>query len=89
MLVIYKWNLADHVTGTGILKSKKFFPKMRSILSRNGGGKADILVSHGDIVDISDELNFEVWSDLIMQKLRHFQVRETPGHTNGDLYFSF
>ena len=61
MLVIYKWNLADHVTGTGILKSKKFFPKMRSILSRNGGGKADILVSHGDIVDISDELNFEVW----------------------------
>ena len=37
---------ADHITGTGLLKTK--VPGFRSVLSAVSGGKADVTIGHGD-----------------------------------------
>lgn len=60
---------ADHVTGSGKLKEDNYFPNAKSILSKNSGGFADILLNHKDIIKIGDSLELE--------------VRCTPGHTDG------
>lgn len=60
---------ADHVTGTGALKRKGYFPNSKSILCEKAGGKADLLVKHGEKIQWGSGLELE--------------VRETPGHTNG------
>uniref|UniRef100_A0A1I7YFQ5 Persulfide dioxygenase ETHE1, mitochondrial n=1 Tax=Steinernema glaseri TaxID=37863 RepID=A0A1I7YFQ5_9BILA len=57
---------ADHVTGTGELKRR--FPKMRSVLSAQSGGKADLYIDGGDTVNVGE---------------MELEVRATPGHTDG------
>ncbi|VDO85805.1 unnamed protein product [Heligmosomoides polygyrus] len=44
---------ADHVTGTGVLKSA--FPSMKSVLSTHSGGKADHFVKDGDKIKFGHE----------------------------------
>ncbi|KJH44848.1 metallo-beta-lactamase domain protein [Dictyocaulus viviparus] len=44
---------ADHVTGTGVLKSA--FPSMKSVLSENSGGKADHYVKDNDKIKFGHE----------------------------------
>lgn len=60
---------ADHVTGTAKLKDVHLFPKMRSVLSKIAGGRADLLVDEGATVSVGETVELE--------------VRATPGHTNG------
>lgn len=43
---------ADHVTGTGLIKSK--VPGAKSIISKASGSKADLHVEHGDKVSFGD-----------------------------------
>ncbi|KAH9723623.1 persulfide dioxygenase ETHE1-like [Citrus sinensis] len=43
---------ADHVTGTGLIKSK--VPGVKSIISKASGSKADLHVEHGDKVSFGD-----------------------------------
>ncbi|CAG0914508.1 unnamed protein product [Notodromas monacha] len=57
---------ADHITGTG--KLKELVPTCKSLLSRASGGEADVLVDHGEVIEVG--------------KLQ-IEVRATPGHTNG------
>jgi len=57
---------ADHITGTGRLK--KLAPGVKSVISANSGGEADILVRDGDKLAVGS-LSLE--------------VAETPGHTAG------
>jgi len=57
---------ADHVTGSGLLKS--FFPQSKSIISSHSGAKADIKMSHDDIIQFGDFV---------------LVCKATPGHTEG------
>jgi len=57
---------ADHITGTGRLK--KLVQGTKSILSKNSGGQADILLGHGDKIKFGGQ---------------ELHVAETPGHTEG------
>uniref|UniRef100_M4EQ60 persulfide dioxygenase n=1 Tax=Brassica campestris TaxID=3711 RepID=M4EQ60_BRACM len=43
---------ADHVTGTGLLKTK--VPGVKSVISKASGSKADKFVEHGERVSIGD-----------------------------------
>ncbi|XP_028755365.1 persulfide dioxygenase ETHE1 homolog, mitochondrial [Neltuma alba] len=43
---------ADHVTGTGLIKSKA--PDVKSVISRASGATADLYVEHGDKVSFGD-----------------------------------
>ncbi|KAK4752971.1 hypothetical protein SAY87_021769 [Trapa incisa] len=43
---------ADHITGTGLLKSK--VPHVKSVLAKAGGGRADILIGPGDKISFGD-----------------------------------
>ncbi|KAI9106683.1 hypothetical protein K1719_022211 [Acacia pycnantha] len=43
---------ADHVTGTGLIKSK--VPDVKSIISRASGATTDLYVEHGDKVSFGD-----------------------------------
>ncbi|KAF9682839.1 hypothetical protein SADUNF_Sadunf05G0149900 [Salix dunnii] len=61
---------ADHVTGTGLIKTK--VPSVKSIISKAGKAKADLLVEAGD------QIHF---GDLFLE------VRATPGHTPGCLTY--
>lgn len=61
---------ADHITGSGRLKS--FIPQCRSVLSKVSGGKADIYIEDGEKIEIGDK----------NQPLT-IECRSTPGHTNG------
>ncbi|KAG0485906.1 hypothetical protein HPP92_009792 [Vanilla planifolia] len=50
--LIYAMNThvhADHVTGTGIIKSK--IPGVKSVISRASNAKTDLLIEHGDKVN--------------------------------------
>ncbi|KHJ81400.1 hypothetical protein OESDEN_18914 [Oesophagostomum dentatum] len=44
---------ADHVTGTGVLKTA--FPAMKSVLAASSGGKADHYVKEGDKIEFGNE----------------------------------
>ena len=57
---------ADHITGTGRLK--KLLPGVKSVISANSGGEADVLVKDGDRIVFGGH-------SLV--------VAETPGHTEG------
>ncbi|PKA50180.1 Hydroxyacylglutathione hydrolase 3, mitochondrial [Apostasia shenzhenica] len=53
--LIYAMNThvhADHVTGTGIIKSK--VPGVRSVISKASNAKADHLIKHGDKINFGD-----------------------------------
>ena len=67
---------ADHITGTGQLKV--IYPFAKSMISEASGAKADILLSHNQIVFFGrPDSQFQL------------QVLATPGHTNGCLcYYS-
>ena len=54
---------ADHITGTGRLK--KLVPGVKSVISANSGGEADVLVKDGD---------------KILFGGHSMDVAETPGH---------
>lgn len=43
---------ADHITGTGLIKSK--FPGAKSVISRASGSKADVLIEPGDRISFGD-----------------------------------
>lgn len=62
---------ADHITGSGLIKKKTNF-KVKSILSKDTNGLADIHVKDGDIIKFGNE---------------QLEVRSTPGHTNSCLSF--
>uniref|UniRef100_A0A0R3RNU9 Lactamase_B domain-containing protein n=1 Tax=Elaeophora elaphi TaxID=1147741 RepID=A0A0R3RNU9_9BILA len=62
---------ADHITGTG--KLKRIFPHMRSVLSKYGGGEADVRISDQEILKFGNE---------------NLEVRATPGHTNGTYHIA-
>ncbi|XP_020580990.1 persulfide dioxygenase ETHE1 homolog, mitochondrial-like [Phalaenopsis equestris] len=60
--LIYAMNThvhADHVTGTGIIKSK--VPGVQSVISKASNAKADHLIEHGDKISFGD-LYLEVWN---------------------------
>ena len=60
---------ADHVTGSGILKNRT---KCKSVISKDSGAIADILLSDGDNITFGDQ---------------SLQAVSTPGHTSGCLTF--
>jgi sulfur dioxygenase len=43
---------ADHITGSGKLKT--LFPECKSIISKSSGGKADIYVNDGELIQIGE-----------------------------------
>lgn len=43
---------ADHVTGSGLIKSK--VPEVKSVISKASGAKADVLIEHGDKIYFGD-----------------------------------
>uniref|UniRef100_A0A0M3IFX2 Lactamase_B domain-containing protein n=1 Tax=Ascaris lumbricoides TaxID=6252 RepID=A0A0M3IFX2_ASCLU len=61
---------ADHVTGTGELK--RIFPRMKSVLSKYSGGRADVLLDDGYVLKFRSE---------------SLEARTTPGHTDGCLTY--
>ncbi|KYO28691.1 persulfide dioxygenase ETHE1, mitochondrial isoform X2 [Alligator mississippiensis] len=61
---------ADHVTGSGLLR--RLLPPCRSVIARDSGAAADLLLRHGDTLHLGD-LTLE--------------ARATPGHTPGCLTF--
>jgi sulfur dioxygenase len=59
---------ADHITGTG--KLKELLPGSKSVISKDSGAQADILLQSGDLVNFG----------------RHsVKAYLTPGHTIGKL----
>uniref|UniRef100_A0A8C3HH01 ETHE1 persulfide dioxygenase n=1 Tax=Chrysemys picta bellii TaxID=8478 RepID=A0A8C3HH01_CHRPI len=61
---------ADHITGTGLLK--KMLPGCHSVISRDSGALADILIREGHA------LEFGAFA---------LEARSTPGHTDGCLTY--
>ncbi|XP_063168562.1 persulfide dioxygenase ETHE1, mitochondrial [Candoia aspera] len=61
---------ADHISGTGLLK--QLIPGCRSVISRDSGAIADILIQEGYHLKFGD---FEL------------EARATPGHTDGCLTY--
>lgn len=61
---------ADHITGTGILKTQKkdVVPNFQSVISEASNAQADIKVQHGDKIQFGS---------------RYVVVKSTPGHTEG------
>ncbi|KAI7692801.1 Persulfide dioxygenase ETHE1, partial [Sarcoptes scabiei] len=58
---------ADHVSGSGGIK--QISPNIKSIISTESKAQADIKVTDGDVIKISDQI--------------HLNVISTPGHTKG------
>ena len=52
---------ADHVTGSGLMKSLSD-PKAKSIISASSGAIADILVNDGDVISCGDQIRLRVMS---------------------------
>ena len=52
---------ADHITGTGILKTKT---KCRSLISEQSGAQADILLNDGDKIQYGDMVKKKLSSTL-------------------------
>ncbi|XP_015575440.2 persulfide dioxygenase ETHE1 homolog, mitochondrial isoform X1 [Ricinus communis] len=63
---------ADHVTGTGLIKTKA--PGVKSIISKASNSKADLLIEAGDKIR---------FGDLFLEVALILLVRATPGHTLG------
>nr|XP_060639707.1 persulfide dioxygenase ETHE1, mitochondrial [Anolis sagrei ordinatus] len=61
---------ADHITGTGLLKD--LLPGCRSVIAKDSGASADILIQEGHL------LKFGAFA---------LEARATPGHTNGCLTY--
>ncbi|CAJ0936423.1 unnamed protein product, partial [Mesorhabditis belari] len=61
---------ADHITGTAALR--KLVSGFESVIAKDGGAKADLHVTHGDIIKFGKE---------------QLEVRATPGHTNSCLTY--
>uniref|UniRef100_A0A8D0HLN7 Persulfide dioxygenase ETHE1, mitochondrial n=1 Tax=Sphenodon punctatus TaxID=8508 RepID=A0A8D0HLN7_SPHPU len=61
---------ADHITGTGLLK--KLLPGCRSVISRDSGASADVLIQEGH------SLKFGAFA---------LETRSSPGHTDGCLTY--
>ena len=61
---------ADHITGSGRLKS--LVPECRSVISKVSGAKADIYVEDGEKIEIGNK-----------QQPLTIECRSTPGHTSG------
>ncbi|XP_053123569.1 persulfide dioxygenase ETHE1, mitochondrial [Hemicordylus capensis] len=61
---------ADHITGTGLLK--QLLPGCRSVISRESGASADLLIKEGHT------LTFGAFA---------LEPRSTPGHTDGCLTY--
>ncbi|XP_042295454.1 persulfide dioxygenase ETHE1, mitochondrial [Sceloporus undulatus] len=61
---------ADHITGTGLLKT--LLPGCQSVISKDSGASADILIQEGHI------LRFGAFA---------LEARATPGHTDGCLTY--
>ena len=57
---------ADHITGSGLLK--KLVPEIKSVISKDSGAEADVLVENGSVVTVGNH---------------QLEVASTPGHTNG------
>ncbi|KAF9666639.1 hypothetical protein SADUNF_Sadunf16G0249800 [Salix dunnii] len=78
---------ADHVTGTGLIKTKS--PGVKSIISKASGSKADLLVEPGDKVSFGDlflEVTMLFLLNLLFARIYEgavLMVRATPGHTMG------
>lgn len=66
---------ADHITGSGKLKS--LFSECQSIISNKSEAKADIHVNDGDLIQIGESGK----TPLVLE------CRATPGHTNGEYAF--
>ena len=61
---------ADHVTGSGLIKKHNI--SVKSMLSKDSKGKADIYLKENDVIKFGNE---------------QLLVLATPGHTNGCLSF--
>lgn len=61
---------ADHITGTYLLKQR--VPGLQSIIAKDSGAKADILVEAGDQIKFGNH---------------YISARATPGHTSGCLSY--
>jgi len=61
---------ADHITGSGVMKKKYGSQNItvESVISKDSGAKADILVSAGDVISFGEQT---------------LEVTQTPGHTPG------
>lgn len=60
---------ADHITGSGILKT---LTKCKSMIGKNAGAQADIMLSDGDKIEYGQH---------------SIEAVSTPGHTNGCMSF--
>ena len=59
---------------TGTGILKKLIPNSKSVISAKSKAVADIAVNNGEVLDFGSH---------------HLEVRETPGHTNGEFFFFF
>ena len=57
---------------TGTGILKKLIPNSKSVISAKSKAVADIAVNNGEVLDFGSH---------------HLEVRETPGHTNGEFFF--
>ena len=48
---------ADHVTGTGILKT---LTGCKSVISKISGAKADVFIQDGDTIDFGDQVSGQI-----------------------------
>lgn len=71
LTLVYAMNThahADHISASGLLKAK--LPNVRSVLGKASLGKADVLVTEGNMISVGE-------GNLCLR------VIETPGHTTG------
>lgn len=66
---------ADHITGSGDLKTRLKIEDVQSIISESSGAKADILVNEGDVIKCGNNVKLHVLN--------------TPGHTNGCISYYY
>lgn len=51
---------ADHITGSGDLKTRLKIEDVQSIISESSGAKADILVNEGDVIKCGNNVKLHV-----------------------------
>lgn len=62
---------ADHVTGSGLIKTR--LPGVKSVIAAASGAEADVKLAHGDRIQLGQDILIE--------------ARATPGHTAGCLSY--